>query len=619
MKRRNHTGKLIAIALSTVLAASVMLSSPISALAAGTEETAELTAVYDVTDATSFVFTDEGVTVTEGAYTGYKLDGTSLTIKESGTYVLSGTCKNGSVTVKKGVTGVTLILNGLELTASATAPITCNKGSQVTIVAAAGTVSSLADDQYNNDDIYTDETLYPDIENAVIKCKDGSNVTIAGTGTLNIVSNGKNGIKGGADLYEEDEEGNATDVLVSEASLTIKDLTLNVTANVNDGIKSDKLLNILSGSITVSAADDGIKSDCVMNIGAQGTEGPTVTVTKSNEGIEAATLNVYSGNITVNASDDGINAANSDLTNYKFSYNQYGGYVYVNVTNGDGIDSNGTINLMGGTLEVYTPSQGDGDPLDADGGTTFGGTTVLAVGNLAMAQAYSAGTPYVTFGSASGGQMGGRMGGMQSSSQTLVTAGSSIQITDESGTVLYTGKALRNAGYILFASPELTAGSTYTLKNGSSAVASASASTASAGGMGGRMGGMQGQMGGRGQQSDASSSFGGRTDGMQGQMPGANDAPSGFGRGTTPPELPAQDQTGEMPAQGQTPDFRQGGMQAQQGREGFSRGGMNRQTQTQVPADTEAGDSQLNAEEASWIVRMLESIITFLRNTFGIQ
>ena len=153
--------------------------------------------------------------------------------------------------------------------------------------AAAGTVNDLADDKYNNDDVYTDETLYPDIENAVIKCKDGSNVTICGAGTINIISNGKNGIKGGGDLYEEDEEGSATSTLLSTSSLTIKEVTLNITANVNDGLKSDKELNILSGNITVSAVDDGIKCDYVLNIGAEGAEGPdarpTLPLTSAEE------------------------------------------------------------------------------------------------------------------------------------------------------------------------------------------------------------------------------------------------------------------------------------------------------------------------------------------------
>ena len=445
---------------------------------------------YDLSSANSFVFTDDGITLQSGSADGVKISGTSLAIKESGVYEVSGSCQNGNITIKKNVTGVTLILNGITLGASATAPITCNKGSGVTIVAATDTVNTLYDDEYNNDDIYTDEDQYPDIENAVIKCKDGSNVTICGTGTINITANGKNGIKGGYDWYEEDDDGNATDELLAEASLNIYDVTLNIDANVNDGLKADKVLNIYSGNINISAVDDAIKSDYTLNIGDTDTEGPTINITESNEGIEGATVNIYSGLVTVNATDDGINAANSDLTDYTFSYNQYGSFVYINVTNGDGIDSNGTSNLNGGTLEVYTPSQGDGDPLDSDGGTALNGATVLAVGHLGMPQSYTASVPYVTFGgdtsNAIGGMSGNMPGGMPgnipgNTGSSLVSAGGKIEITDSEGNVLYEATAVRAASYVLFSSQELRAGSPYTLNCNGSSVSTASASTSSSG------------------------------------------------------------------------------------------------------------------------------------------
>ena len=457
-------------------------------------------AAYDTANATRFVFADSGITVTEGDYTGYKVKNTALSITEAGTYIVSGSCADGTIVVKKNVTGVTLILDGLTLSAHATAPITCNKGSGVTIVAAAGSINNLADDPYNNDDVYTDETTYPDIENAVIKCKDGSNVTISGTGTINVTAYGKNGVKGGADLYEEDADGNYTDVLLSAASLTIEDVTLNVSIQHNykdpedpssydgDAIKSEKALDILSGNITVSANDDGIKCDYTLNIGVEGTDGPTINVTKAAEGIEGSVVNVYSGNVYVTATDDGINAANGDIADRSadFSYNQYGGYVYVNVTNGDGIDSNGSATLAGGTLEVYAPSQGDGDPIDTEYGCAFSGATVLAVGHAMMPQSYT-GT-YVAFGGSNG--FGGMMGG----GNNLVSAGSTIAITDASGSTVYTAQSQvpRNAGYVVFASPTITSGSSYKL-NGST---SATATTASGGGMGpGGQGGFPGQGG----------------------------------------------------------------------------------------------------------------------------
>ncbi len=482
----NKIRKLLAIVLVSLLALT-----PLSLLSFAADD-------VDLSGATNFVFSDSSITVTEGSYTGYKAAGTALTINKAGTYIVSGSCANGSIVVKKNVTGVTLVLDGLTLSAHATAPITCNKGSGVTILAAAGSVNNLSDDRYNNDDVYTDETLYPDIENAVIKCKDGSNVTLGGTGTINVNAYGKNGVKGGADLYEEDADGNYTDVLLSTASFTIRDVTLNVSIKHSykdpedassydgDAIKAEKELNILSGNITVSANDDGIKCDDTLNIGANGTAGPTVKVIKAAEGIEGSVVNVYSGNVSVTASDDGINAANGDIADRstQFSYNQYGGYVYINVTNGDGLDSNGSATLKGGTLEVYAPSQGDGDPIDTEYGCTFSGATVLAVGHAMMQQGYS-GT-YVTFG-ASGGRpgFGGGTGGVS------VASGSTISIKDSSGNVIYTAQstAPRAASYVLFASPSLSSSGSYTLAAGSSS-ANGSATTGTG------TGGQQGQPGG---------------------------------------------------------------------------------------------------------------------------
>lgn len=596
MKHTNLFKKILSITIVVALIAAIMISASITTSAADTTSSTEI----DLSGATYFTFSDTGIAVTEGSYDGYKISGTSLSIKSSGTYVVSGSCEGGTIVIKKNVTGVTLVLNGLTLSASATAPITCNKGSEVTIVAAAGTVNNLSDDEYNNDDIYTDEELYPDIENAVIKCKDGSNVTICGTGTINVTSNGKNGVKGGYDLYEEDEDGNATETLLSTASLTIKEVTLNIKATVNDGLKSDKELNILSGNITVSAADDGIKCDYVMNIGAEGTAGPTITVTDSVEGIEAATLNVYSGNITVNASDDGINAANSDLTNYSFSYNQYGGYVYVNVTNGDGIDSNGSINLYGGTLEVYSPAQGDGDPLDSETGTNFKGATVLAVGHLGMPQGYTASTPYVTFGSTNT-SMGG-FGGMSGNQSSLVTAGSTIRITDESGNILYTATAVRSASYILFSSPSLTSGSTYTLKSGSTTAATATAGTASTGGM--NMGGQfPGQNGSQGQFPGQNGNQGQFPGGKQnGGFPGQN--PGNPGNMTNPPDTIG----------GATPSFPNDDPNAPQPPES-SGNGANGATEPDVT--TESGETEQTEQSTNWFVAIIKAIGSFFRALFG--
>ena len=385
MTKANSLSRWLAAAM-----AALMLLALLPARVWAAESTA-----YDTDGATAFTFTDIAITAKDGDYTGYNIDGTALTIEAAGTYIVSGSCQSGSITVKKGVTGVTLVLGGLTLTADGTAAIACNKSSGVTIVAKDGTTNILSDTETNNGDSYPDNT---DAENAVIKCKDGSQVTLCGSGSLTVNATGKNGIKSGATT---DEEG--------EAWLVIRDLTLTISAPVNDAINAEASLTILSGDLTIDAGDDAVHSDYYLTVGAAGTDGPTITVNSCNEGLEAADLSIAGGNITIHAGDDCLNAANSDLTGYAFTLSISGGTLVMDTTSGDGIDSNGTLSISGGTVVVWTNSTADNQPLDADGTLSIPSGTVLAAGGSAGMGITLSGDsqPYVMFGSTGMGGMGG--------------------------------------------------------------------------------------------------------------------------------------------------------------------------------------------------------------------
>jgi hypothetical protein len=477
-----NISKILAVILSLIMIAS-------------TTYAITLAKNYDTTDATSFTFTDDGITADDGAYNGYTIDGTNLSIKAGGTYIVSGSSTDGTITIKKGTTGVVLILNNLNLTSSNTAPIACNKSSEVTIVAESGSVNTLTDNAYNNDENYPDNT---NAENAVIKCKDGSKVKLCGSGTINVVSNGKNGIKSGSTTETE-----------GDAYLNIEDVTLNITTTVNDAINAESTLNILSGNITVSATDDAIHSDYNLNIGAENTDGPTIKINESYEGIEGATLNIYSGNIEVHAEEDGINAANGDLTDYSFELNIYGGNIYVDAKTGDGIDSNGTLNIYGGNIDVFSSESSDNAPLDSESTFKVEGGTVFAMGQSGMTQNPNSATQkYITFGAGGFGgggmmpndmnnqttdaptppdntdgnapQMNGQtppdmngqkpqrgdmngQNGQNMQSSISIKAGDVVKILDSKGNIVYSQTALRNASYVFFTSPNLTEDETYTL------------------------------------------------------------------------------------------------------------------------------------------------------------
>ena len=83
--------------------------------------------------------------------------------------------------------------------------------------------------------------------------------------------------------------------------------------------------------------------------------------------------------------DDGINAANKDLKNYAYSINVSGGDIYVEAQ-GDGVDSNGTILMTGGTLIIDGPTESMNGSLDSDRGILVNGGNLVAVGSKGMVE-----------------------------------------------------------------------------------------------------------------------------------------------------------------------------------------------------------------------------------------
>ena len=513
--------KLLAMGLLSTL---VLTGMPVNVLTSYAAETDVSQLVQEAS--TTFTFTETGINTLSGSEDAYKIEGNDLTIKESGVYIITGNCSDGSVTVKKGTTGVTLILQDLTLASSTGAPICINKENTDTTIVINGT-NTLTDNEDPADEESTDEEVADAFDGAALKLKDDGDLTITGTGTLNINGVCKNGIKGG---------DNAT---INIGASATDSFTLNVTAS-NDGISGDGAdgvagLNIIGGNVNVSAADDGIKSDYILNIGQSGsTAGATINVTNSTEGIEGATVNLYGGTGNIVSSDDGINAANSDLTDYSYSLNIYGGTWYVNA-GGDGIDSNGTVLVSGGVTDISSSTQNDNNPIDwgENSSITVNGGTIIGIGMGGMQQGFTSGN-YVFFGTGGmnggmnggmpggmnggqpsgmpsdmsgntsgrpsgmpGGMSGGMPGGMNSgqpsdmsggmpsgipsdmsgemSQQGSVSlnAGDSVSILDASGNTIYTTTVKKSANSVIFASPLLTSGSTYTLSVNGTAVATA--------------------------------------------------------------------------------------------------------------------------------------------------
>ena len=318
--------------------AMVALSDTAGEIVSGTTTNSAADLTADMENATTITVTDED---------------NEVKITESGTYVITGSASDGNITVKKGTTGVVLILEDLDLTSTTGAAVSVNKDSEVHIVV-SGSVT-LTDAEDPADETSEDVEVADAYDGAALKIKAGSSVYLTGDGTLTVNGNAKNGIKAGDD-----------------ASLVIdgEDLTVDITA-ANDGINVNYDLTIASGTVNVSAADDALHADRILTVGSKDeSTSPTVTVTKSNEGMEGTVVNIYSGNVSVKSTDDAINAANSDdlyAGELAYSINITGGTVTVS-SQLDGLDSNGNVNLTGGAVTIQNSARNGGDAgIDYDG------------------------------------------------------------------------------------------------------------------------------------------------------------------------------------------------------------------------------------------------------------
>ena len=195
-----------------------------------------------------------------------------------------------------------------------------------------------------------------------------------------------------------------------ENTITINggDFTINT---IDDAVHSDMYALIYAGSFDIYTGDDGMHADTTLTLGTEnGLErDPDVYIHSSYEGLEAGTVYLYSGRHYVCASDDGVNAAggsssgtdtgggndgfrpgggrpgsSSSSSTSDYNIYIYGGELYVNC-DGDGLDSNGGLYLLGGRQAVFSQGgNGDNSAIDADGTISINGATIITAGLAGM-------------------------------------------------------------------------------------------------------------------------------------------------------------------------------------------------------------------------------------------
>ena len=458
---------------------------------------------------------------------GVSVENGTITITSGGTYRLTGEY-SGQVKIEAAKTDtVRLVLDNAKITNSTGAAINVVSAAEAIIYTAAGTTNTVADEAN-----YT-ATGDDDPDAAIYST---ANLTLTGEGSLSVKGAYEEGIHttGGLVIASGTLEVNAANTgIKGKDYVDITGGIVNVTA-AQDGIKSTNtddesmgFTRLSAGSVTVSAGDDGLKAPRTLEI-----SGGTLNIEKSNEGIEAQYINILDGDVTVNSTDDGINASlkdsssdtSSDTTSGTATAGQQtqqnqngqvqqapagggaapggsqgstgqnqnmpqppadgampgggggtfevvdaainisGGTVTVNAE-GDGIDSNGTATFSGGTVTVNGPVAGGNNALDSNGDLLLNGGTVTAGSTADMFEAPSSAST---------------SGYLKITDSSALTQGSTVQVTDSSGTVVANYKITTSGvQLVLVSNKNIVKGQSYTVSVTSGSVDAASTTAAS--------------------------------------------------------------------------------------------------------------------------------------------
>ena len=313
--------------------------------------------------------------------------GKTITITSEGVYVLSGTAADATVVVEAGDEDkVQLVLNGLSVTNSDFPCVYVKNADKVFVTTAEGTENSLSvtGDFTADGDTNTD---------AVIFSKD--DLVLNGLGSLPI-SSSDNGISCKDDLKITGGSLNISavaDALEAHDSISMADGSVTINTK-KDGLHAEYdeddsvgYVYIGGGSLTVQAGDDAIHATTILQI-----DDGNLNLS-GGECLEATWVQVNGGSITINASDDGINGARKSSA-YSPTVEINGGEISITMGAGDtdGIDSNGSLYINGGTLSINAQS-----PFDYDGQGVLNGGTVTVNGTQVTSLT---------------NQFGGGMGGM---------------------------------------------------------------------------------------------------------------------------------------------------------------------------------------------------------------
>ena len=321
-------------------------------------------------------FTD--ASVQSDSENGVAVNGTDVTITKEGTYILSGECSDGSVTVDvDDKSKVQLVLDNLNLT-SKNSPLVIKEADKVFITLANDSNNTLSDSSSYS--LTIDNST---VDSAIFSKAD---LSINGSGSLTVNGNYKHGIVSKDDLIITGGTINVSSkssgidgkdcVKVKSASVTFDSCTDSIRSTNIDETDSRGFVYINSGSFQLTSTNDAIQAASMLRIdggdfeittGGGSANGKTHTESmgrgmnmfsssSDSEDSESAKalkavgiIKINGGTYNINLSDDSIHS-NSDviITNCDFT----------SQSGDDGIHADNSLTIDGGTIDITQSYEG---------------------------------------------------------------------------------------------------------------------------------------------------------------------------------------------------------------------------------------------------------------------
>lgn len=435
---------------------------------------------YDYDLATAATITLKGASIETSAPAAVTIEGSTATIVAGGTYLVTGTLTDGQLRVNAPQQKLKVVLGGASIASKSSAGVYVVSADSVKLIFRDGTVNSISDGaSYGADGSEPSAALF---SNGDLKLYG------EGTGSLTVTGNSVDGIACDDDLLIKAGTLTVTakdDAIRGKDSLTVEGGVVSATAAAGHALKADNevdvgagVIAIQGGSLTLkSTSADGVHAakeltidDGTLSIAAsagQGLKGASVTVnggevnvTASKEGVEGNSITVNGGTLRVTAKDDGLNATFDTQAGgtekddgAKLALN--GGYVYLNTTTGDAIDSNWSLTVTGGTVVAHGPQSAPEVGMDVNGTALLsGGTVAISAPNAGQMLELPA---------SSSGQVS-----VLIVFRASKPANTLVHVQDASGASVFSFAPSRAFGSILFSSPALAQGATYTVLSGGS-------------------------------------------------------------------------------------------------------------------------------------------------------